>query len=77
MNTPVRPPLRKKPLREQLQEAVNASTVELVEQGFKGIDTLRDRAVQHLRSRGIVGTDELADSAATVLKKLLARGISK
>ena len=68
---------RPRSLREELQEAVNKNIVGTVEQGMNGIDQAKARGLAELERRGITGMEEIADSAATLFKRLLLRGISK
>ena len=67
----------RRPIKEQLHEAVTANTVRMVRDGLKGVDNLADRAKRELKKNGIEGMDEIADDAANLLKRLLVRGISK
>lgn len=69
--------IRERPLREQLQTAVNVNLVNTVRQGVENIDELTDRAVTELEKRGIVGVEKLAHGLADFTKRLLIRGISK
>jgi hypothetical protein len=70
-------PQRTRPIREQLHEAVNHNITRTVTEGLKGIDDLAARGKRELQRRGITGMDEIADSAADLVKKLFIRGISK
>ncbi|HEX4309165.1 MAG TPA: hypothetical protein VHZ25_04005 [Acidobacteriaceae bacterium] len=68
---------RSKPLREQLHEAVNANIAQTVKQGLDSIDQLKVHAIADLERRGITGMEEIGESAADLVKRLLLRGISK
>lgn len=74
---PATRPARRKPVREQLHQAVNTNLTALVENGFKDIDRGKRRLVRKLAKKGITGVDELADTGANLLKALILRGISK
>ena len=76
-NPPVPEPIRTRPLREQLHEAVNTNITRTVTEGLKGVDNLTARGKAELKRRGIEGMDEIADTAGDLFKRLLVRGISK
>lgn len=68
---------RPRSLEEQLQTAVNAQITDTVTKGIEGIDRLKQTALKHLSARGLTGLEEIGDSAADLVKRLLVRGISK
>jgi hypothetical protein len=81
MPDPLRPadpqPLRRKPLREQLQQFANDQLIDMAEKGFAEIDARKARMVKKLQDKGITGMEEIADTGAALLKALIARGVSK
>jgi len=70
-------PARVRPIREQLQAAVNENTVQIVERGMGGIDKAKAQALAAFERRGIAGMEEIAETAANFLKAVLVRGVSK
>ena len=61
-----------KPLREQLQEIVNANTVQAVAAGFREIDRHAAALKVKLKSLGLAGLDDLIDHGAHAIKKKAA-----
>ena len=64
--------MRKKQLRETLQEIVNANTVKAVGNGFAEIDRHAATAKKKLKGLGIEGLDELVDGVAKAVKRKAA-----
>lgn len=64
--------MRRKQIRETLQEIVNANTVKAVRDGFSEIDRHAAAAKKKLKGLGIEGLDELVDGVAKTIKRKAA-----
>lgn len=60
---------RKKDLREQAHEAINANIAEVIRQGCAALDRHADEVKKQARQIGLKGLDDLIESAADAIKR--------